>query len=194
MEKIKNFFKQPVVREYLDWMAHILLSVVAALLIVKYVFQITIVNGESMERCLQNGDKLIVEKFVYKFKGLKRGDIVVINKPQDLENEHTPIIKRIAALGGDSIEIKGGSVYVNEKKLDESYINGSYTNYIMPEYQKMVVPDDCIYVLGDNRMPNASLDSRIFGPVNLKKVDGRAVFRFWPFDTFGKLKVNEISD
>lgn len=186
---IKEFLKRPWVRECLDWTVHILLAVLVAILIVNYVFQITIVNGNSMERYLHDGDRLIVEKFVYKFRGLKRGDIVVINKPQDLEDERTPIIKRVAALEGDKIEIRDKSVYVNDKKIDEPYINGTDTSYIMPQYQKMVVPKDCIYVLGDNRMPRESLDSRTFGPVSLKKVEGRAVFRFYPFSGFGKLKI-----
>ena len=187
---IKEFFKKPAVRECVDFIVYYILpAIVVALLIVNYVFQITIVNGNSMEKYLHDGDRLIVEKFVYKFRGLKRGDIVIINKPQDLENERTPIIKRIAAVEGDLVEIRGGSVYVNEKKLDEPYINGTSTSYIMPQYQRVIVPDGHVYVLGDNRMPNESLDSRIFGPVSLKKIDGRAVFRFYPFSDFGRLKL-----
>ena len=164
-----------------------LLAVVIGVLIVKYVFQITIVNGNSMEKYLHNGNRLIVEKFIYKMNGLKRGEIVIINKPRDIENERTPIIKRVIALEGDVIEIKDGNVYVNNEKVEEPYINGEKTHAIVPEYQSLVVPKGHIYVLGDNRMPNESLDSRIFGPVSLEKVEGRAVLRFYPFSQFGKL-------
>ena len=108
-----------------------------------------------------------------------------------METERTPVIKRIAALEGDSIEIRDGSVYVNDKKLEEPYINGTYTSYMMPQHQKVVVPTGHIYVLGDNRMPNESLDSRIFGPVSLEKVEGRAVFRLYPFSGFGSLKLKK---
>ena len=166
-----------------------LLAVVIGVLIVNYVFQITIVNGNSMEKYLHNGNRLIVEKFIYKMNGLKRGEIVIINKPRDIENERTPIIKRVVALEGDVIEIKDGNVYVNNEKIEEPYINGEKTYAIVPEYQSLVVPQGHIYVLGDNRMPNESLDSRIFGPVSLKKVEGRAVLRFYPFSQFGRLKL-----
>lgn len=167
------------------------LAVVIGLLIVKYVFQITIVNGNSMERYLHNGNRLIVEKFIYKKSGLSRGDIVIIDKPRDIPNERSPIIKRVAAVEGDIIEIKDGNVYVNNNKLDEPYINGTETYAINPEYQSVVVPKDCIYVLGDNRKPNESLDSRVFGPVNIKKVEGRAVLRFFPINQFGRLRLEK---
>ena len=194
MEKIKKFLKDPVVREALDWIAHIGIAVVIAILIVSYVIQITIVMGSSMEKCLHDGDRLIVEKFVYKFKGLNRGDIVVINNPRETKGENTPVIKRIAGLEGDLIEIKDGSVYVNNEKLVEPQINGTYTYADGDDVlgnKKVVVPEGHIYVLGDNREPYASMDSRVYGPVNLKKVEGRAVFRFWPFKSFGKLKLQE---
>lgn len=154
-------------------------------------FQITIVNGSSMEKYLHNGNRLIVEKFIYKRTGLSRGDIVIIDKPRDLAYERSPIIKRVAAVAGDTIEIKNGNVYVNNEKLDEPYINGTYTYAINPEYQSVTVPEGCIYVLGDNRMPNESLDSRVFGPVSLKKVDGRAVLRFFPIKQFGRLTLEK---
>lgn len=192
MEKINEFLKKPIVREVLDWAVHILLAVVIAVFIVNYVFQITIVNGSSMERCLHDGDRLIVEKFVYKFRGLKRGDIVTINEPSGAKNENSPVIKRVAALEGDLIEIKDGSVYVNNKKLDEPYINGTET-IIEPErdmsYGRVKVPEGHIFVLGDNRTRGGSYDSRSFGPVSIKKVGGRAVFRLFPFSGFGRLKV-----
>ena len=144
-----------------------------------------------MEKYLHNGNRLIVEKFIYKRSGLKRGEIVIINKPRDLPYERSPIIKRVAALEGDIIELKDGNVYVNNQKLDEPYINGTQTFAINPEYQSLVVPEGCIYVLGDNRMPNESLDSRVFGPVSLEKVEGRAVLRFFPFSQFGSLKLEK---
>lgn len=186
---VKELLKKPIIREILDWTFHMLLAVVIGVLIVKYVFQITIVSGNSMEKYLHNGNRLIVEKFIYKMNGLKRGEIVIINRPRDIEDERTPIIKRVIALEGDVIEIKDGNVYVNNEKIDEPYINGTTTYGIVPEYQSLVVPEGYVYVLGDNRMPNESLDSRIFGPVSLKKVEGRAVLRFYPFAQFGKLKL-----
>lgn len=186
---IKEFFKNDIVKEIIDWVVHVFIAIVIGIFIVKYVFQVTIVNGNSMERCLHNGNRLIVEKFIFKRVGIKRGEIVTINKPREIENERTPIIKRVVAIAGDTVEIKNGRVYINGEEINEPYINGTYTQAIVEEYKNVVVPEGYIYVLGDNRLPNESLDSRIFGPVSIKKVEGRAVFRFYPFKQFGKLKV-----
>jgi len=186
LERVKEFFKKPIVRVYFNWLLHIGMAVIVALLIVTYVCQRTTVDGTSMETSLHHGDELILEKFVYKFKGLKRGDIVSIKSPDGVECKGELLIKRIVALEGDSIEIKEGIVYVNNEKLDEPYIKGDYTR-CNSSYNDMVVPKGYIYVLGDNRMPNASLDSRFFGPISLKDVYGRAVFRFWPLSHFGRL-------
>lgn len=186
---IKKFFKNEVVKEVVDWVVHVFFAIAIGTFIVKYVFQVTIVHGNSMEKCLHNGNRIIVEKFIFKRTGIKRGDIVTINKPRDLENERTPVIKRVVAIAGDEVEIKEGSVYINGEKINEPYINGTYTEGIEEEYQKIVVPEGKIYVLGDNRIHNGSMDSRIFGPISIKKVEGRAVLRFYPFRQFGKLKV-----
>ncbi|MBP5427622.1 MAG: signal peptidase I [Clostridiales bacterium] len=173
---------------WFDWIVHIVIAFVLGLFVVRYVFQITIVNGNSMERYLHNGNRLIMEKFVYKVTGIKRGNIIIINKPRDLENERSPIIKRVVGIAGDLVEIKNGGVYINGEKIDEPYINGINTYPIDLAYQNIVVPEGYVYVLGDNRLPNESLDSRTFGPINLKKVEGRAVLRFYPFSQFEVLK------
>ena len=186
---IKKLLKNEVVKEVIDWVVHVFFAIAIGIFIVKYVVQVTIVHGSSMERCLHNGNRVIVEKFIFKRTGIKRGDIVTINKPRDLENEKTPVIKRVVAIAGDEVEIKEGNVYVNGEKINEPYINGTYTHIICEEYQKLVVPYGKIYVLGDNRLPNASMDSRSYGPVSTKKVEGRAILRFYPFKQFGRLKV-----
>jgi len=180
--------KQIILKEILDWVIHISLAIIIGILIVKFVAQITIVSGNSMETTLQNGDRLIVEKLSVKFGSIKEGDIVTINHPQDFPNERSPIIKRVIGIENDVIEFKNGKVFVNDKQLEEHYINGDLTNESNNmDYNKITVKKGQIFVLGDNRLPGKSLDSRIFGPIDIEKVGGKAVLRIMPFAKAGKI-------
>ncbi|MFZ5989799.1 MAG: signal peptidase I [Bacillota bacterium] len=177
-------------KEALDWIAHIAIAIVIGFLIVTYVAQITVVNGSSMEKTLHNSDRLIIEKISPRFGKLNRGDIVTINAPKNdpqLSLEKSPIIKRVIGVEGDTVEIRDGKVYVNGEALEEDYINGAATLEVEHRYSKVQVPKGYIYVMGDNRLKNASLDSRKFGLVKLDYVGGKAVLRFFPFDKLGLL-------
>lgn len=182
--EIKN---KKILGEIIDWALHIIIAVVIGLLIVKYVAQITIVNKTSMLPTLQDGNVLIVEKISQKLGKLHRGDIVTINDIVVGEKKEI-IVKRIIALENDTVEIKDGKVYVNDKELKENYINGNTTLEVNPQYSKLIVPKGYIYVLGDNRLPGQSLDSRTFGPVKVKQVRGKVIFRLLPLNKFGKVK------
>lgn len=167
-------------KEALDWLLHIGIALLAGFLIVTFVAQRTLVHDISMEPTLVEGDNLIVEKLSPRFGGLGRGDIIVFNVPE----ENRQLIKRLIALEGDKVEIKNGKVYVNDKALDEDYLDGVETQPAgFPEYSSLVVKKGFVYVLGDNR-PN-SKDSRILGPVETSRISGRAVFRFYPLNKIG---------
>ena len=181
-------FKNPVVREILDWALHIVFAIVVGLLIVNYVAQITIVHGSSMEPTLQDGNILMIEKITPRFGSLHRGDIITLNVPEDVGEAKKTIIKRVVGLGGDTVEIKGGKVYVNGSELKEDYINGNTTLSENPQYDKVTVPKGQVFVLGDNRLPYASMDGRTIGPKDIKKVGGRAIFRILPLNKMGLLK------
>jgi len=174
----------------LDWAAHIIIAVLIGLFIVNFVAQITIVNGSSMETTLHNGDRLIIEKISPRFGWLKRGDIVTINDYPGLDSDRKPIIKRIIGLEGDKVEIRDGKVYVNGEALEEDYINVDVegTLEVNENYSELYVPEGHIYVLGDNRLPGQSKDSRTFGSVDIKNVGGKAIFRFFPLDKIGTFK------
>lgn len=174
-------------KEIIDWAVHILLAVFIGLFIVTFVAQRTIVDGNSMLPTLNHGDQLIVEKITPRLNKLKRGDLVTLYIPEYLEEGKDYVVKRIVAMGNDKVEIKDGKLYVNGEEVKEDYINGSVTEGINPEYSSFTVPPDCVYVLGDNRLPHASLDSRSIGPINKKKVIGRVIFRYYPFDKAGKI-------
>jgi signal peptidase I len=176
------------IKELLDWIMHIAVAVLAGLLIVTFVAQRTIVFNYSMEPTLYQGDNLIVEKLGPRLGRLKSGDIVTIKDASDfLSEEGKTIIKRIIAVENDIVEIKEGNVYVNGKRLNESYINGDTTKTVRKEYSDYFkIPEGHVYVLGDNRAANI-IDSRSIGAIAVEKVQGRAVFRIYPFDRIGIL-------
>lgn len=176
---------KPVVREILDWALHIAVAIFIGIFIVTFVGQRTIVYGNSMEPTLQHNDQLIIEKLSSRFNRLDRGDIVTIYVPEFLDDGKDTIIKRIIGVAGDKVEIKDGKVYINGLELEEDYINGTSTGTVDEKFSSVIVPEGYVYVLGDNRLPNASKDSRSIGPVPLSRIKGKAVLRYYPLEKFG---------
>lgn len=192
-ESTKNDESDKVKKEVFEWLDVLVTALVAVVLIFSLVFRIATIDGTSMLNTLNNGDKVIVVDCGYT---PKRGDIVVVSR--NIENSvraektsELPIIKRIIALGGDTVNIDfdTGIVYVNGEKIDEPYIR-------MPTTQKkdidfpVYVPEGYIFVMGDNR--ENSLDSRSSyigenGMIHSRYILGRAVFRVFPFDKIGGL-------
>ena len=95
-------------------------------------------------------------------------------------------IKRVIGLPGDHIEIKDGKVYINDAELDEPYLQLDVTtNVELNQYHDLVVPENCVFVMGDNR--DHSTDSRAFGCIPLDKIEGKVWIRFWPLNLFGTI-------
>lgn len=165
-----------------------MIAVLVGFFIVTFVGQRTIVNGQSMEPTLHDKDQLIIEKISPRFGMLHHGDIITIDvrDHKDVVRE-SPIIKRIIGVAGDTVEVRNGKVYVNDKELEEGYINGNKTDVVEEQFAKVTVQKGTVYVMGDNRLPNGSLDSRTIGPLEIKKVGGKAILRFYPFKDFGTL-------
>jgi signal peptidase I len=187
-QKLSNMKK-----EIIDWALHIVGAVLIALLIVKFVAQVTVVIGSSMEPTLHNYNKLMMEKITPRFGTLKVGDIVVVEAAKELVEHnntasHSPLIKRVVGVEGDRVKVLNGKVYVNGEEKKENYINGDFT-YIDSEDEgrEVIVPKDSIYVMGDNRPQGGSIDSRILGTFNKDRVLGRVIVRLFPFDEFGGL-------
>lgn len=133
------------------------------------------VDGSSMEPTLHSGEFVIVNKLSYKFSEAIIGDVIVFHFPRDPEQEY---IKRVIGLPGDRVEIQDGNVYVNDRPIEENYIAAD------PAYEAIwEVPEDSLFVLGDNR--NNSSDSHNWGPVPLDFVVGKAVFVYWPPTEWG---------
>lgn len=175
-----------VKKELIDWLVHIALAIVITLFIINYIGQFTIVKGDSMLPTLKDGNVLIIEKITQRFGRIKQGDIVVVKIPDLLGKGKTYAVKRVIATEGQRVEIRDGKVYVDNEELDEQYITGNDT-FATGQFSDMVVPDNCIYVLGDNRLPGASKDSRTFGPVDKSKIAGRVIFRIFPLSEIGRV-------
>ncbi len=148
------------------------LAAIIALLTVQFVVQPTIVEGNSMEPIVSNGERLLVNKIIYRFSTPERGDIVVL-KTGDNRAEY---LKRIVGLPGEEVEIRRGLTYINGEILEEPYLK----ERMIGEFGPYVIPEGNFFVLGDNR--NNSLDSRSpsLGFVSVEQISGRADFVFWP--------------
>ena len=157
----------------------IVAAILIAFLITHFIVASTVVEGSSMEDSLHSGDRLFVFKQGITAEGLHRGDIVVFHAP----DENRDYIKRVVALPDEYVQIEDGMVYINGKRLEESYINTSFTH--AAKNASWLVGKDQLFVLGDNRQEGASRDSRYFGTISVKSIVGRAVFRYFPFDAFG---------
>ena len=130
---------------------------------------------------LENGDRVFVNKIGYIIGEPELGDIVIFKTPEDGK---TSYVKRVIGLPGDQVEIVDGIVYVNDKPLSEPYIADQPFN----DFALETVPDDRIFVLGDNR--NHSKDSRDYhvGFVPMDNLVGKAVWRIWPLDSLSAIK------
>lgn len=147
-----------------------------------------IVNGDSMKTTLFDGEVLILNKISYRFNEIKRYDIVVIDESLLEKNvKDKLIIKRIIGLPGDKVEYKDGSLYINDKEVEDKYAKTETKDFDMHSICNCsIIPDNSYLVLGDNR--EVSKDSRIIGLINKKYIKGKVNFRIFPLDSIGKVK------
>ena len=141
------------------------------------------VEGHSMEPSFHDNNYIVVSKLTYKFKEISRGDVIVFEYPLAPDED---FIKRVIGLPGDQIEVRGGAVYLNGEILKEDYIKSAPIR----EQPTFVVPENMIYVMGDNR--NNSSDSRSWGPLPIENIIGKTVFIYWPLSDFGIIDYSEI--
>ena len=179
--------KEDWIREGKEWLQSILVALVLTLIIRTYVVQAFKIPSGSMRPTLMEGDKLFVNKFVYRFHEPERGDIVVFKYPQDPKKD---FIKRFVASGGEEVEIRDGKIIVNGKALDDPGTFGKFYYYNHDPFggpsDKIKVPENSYYVLGDNSAN--STDSRFWGFVPKKNLVGKALSRWWPLNRVGNLK------
>ncbi|HHY47531.1 MAG TPA: signal peptidase I [Firmicutes bacterium] len=167
--------------ELLEYLQAFLIAIILAAFIITFVAQSFVVQGSSMEPTLHNGERLLVNKFIYRFSEPERGQIIVFRFPA---NPKRKFIKRVIGIAGDIVAVKDGKVILNGKPLDEPYILDSTLGDWGPE----IVPDGRVFVLGDNR--NNSEDSRYpdVGFVPIKNVVGQAFVIYWPPTRIGLVR------
>jgi signal peptidase I len=166
-------------KELRDWLMSLAIAIIVAMLFQNYVYAQSQVHNVSMQNTLVAGQRLIEDKWSYRFHSPERGDIVIINGPES----ELRLVKRVIGLPGDVIDIREGEVYINGEKLYEDYAKGN-TFAGMYEVPFTVEPG-YLFVMGDNR--EHSMDSRELGPIKLSSIEGKAVFRIWPINKFGGL-------
>lgn len=155
----------------------LVIAIVLAAVIRFFIFQPFYIPSSSMEPTLVPGDRIIVNKFLYRFTEPARGDVVVFKYPKDPKRD---FIKRIVGLPGDTLEIRNSMLYVNGELVEEPYLSPGIT---FPDFGPVQIPADAYYTFGDNR--NNSEDSRFWGEVPAENMLGKAVVIYWPLSRLG---------
>lgn len=167
------------------WLGELVLMVAIAFLLATgirtFIVQPYVVPTGSMIPTIELQDRVIANKFIYRFKEPAPGDIVVLDDPTG--NVQT-LIKRVIATEGQTVDLRDGQVVVDGVVLDEPYTHG-LPSEPMSLQMPYTVPPDSVWVMGDNRTNSA--DSRVFGAVSLSEIKGKAIFTYWPPDRMGPL-------
>src|SRR5258705_6903939 len=164
-----------------SWLRDLVISLAVAIFIIIFLYQPVKVEGTSMMPGLEDQERIFVNKFVYRWEPIARGDIVVFRYPRDISKSY---IKRVIGVAGDRVRIDNGQVYVNGEAVEEDYVPSDYAD--ARSYPEITVPRGAFFVLGDHR--TMSNDSRDFGPVNERFIYGKAVFGYWPMEKVGRLR------
>jgi len=169
-------------RGLLGTVAEVLIIVAAAfaiaMLVQAFIVKPFTIPSESMEPTVMVGDRVLVNRLVYHLHGPRPGDVIVFHEPGQPPSA-TPLIKRVVAVGGDTVAVHNGFLYLNGKQQAEPFIMG---HPILGEFAQVAVPAGYLWVMGDNR--NDSADSRVFGPVGVKAIIGEAFAVYWPLNHF----------
>jgi len=183
------------VRGILEWVGVIAGAFVFALVVKTFLFQAYYIPSPSMEATLEISDRIIVNKLSYQLHDVNRGDVIVFKNPEGASRGVEDLIKRVVGLPGETVQVQGGRVYIDETLLLEPYlaaqdITGSFSKPpgcvgINDAPDQCTVADGYVFVMGDNR-PNSN-DSRIFGPIPVDSIEGRAFLRVWPLGRLERL-------
>lgn len=172
--------------EVLEWIKAIVIALILVFLIRWLLFKPFIVDGPSMQPTFHTGERVIVNEILYDIRTPERGEVIVFHVP----SEGRDFIKRVIAVGGDTVKVEGDVVTVNGEVIDEPYIqdaieaahnnNQLYNNTDFPNetITEGTVPEGHVFAMGDNR--SDSKDSRMIGYVPLEDIIGRADLIFWP--------------
>ncbi len=163
------------------WLRDLILSLLLAFIVIFFLYQPVQVEGTSMMPRFSNHERIFINKFIYRFEPIQRGDVVVFWYPLDTSKSY---IKRVVGLPGEWVTIMEGRVFIDGKPLQEPYVPTEYAD--RRSYSPVHVEPDHYYVLGDRR--ESSNDSRVWGTVDRQFIYGKAVFVYWPFNDFGPVE------
>ena len=165
----------------------LVLTLVIFFVIQNFVAQPFQVKGSSMERTFVESDYVLVDRLTPRWSPYARGQVVVFQPPANWTGPKEPFIKRVIGVGGDTVEVRDGQVFVNGVALDEPYLFHNDAGLVETteagDQTRWVVPEGELFAMGDHRQ--VSEDSRVFGPIPVSSVIGRGVVRYWPLSEFG---------
>lgn len=174
-----------MVKEILEWVKTIGMSIIIALVITMFI-RPTLVKGYSMFPTLEPNNYLIINKIPYMIHEPERGDIVVFRSTLETsEGKKKDLIKRIVAISGDTIKIKDSVVYINDEKIEEPYINGGYTN---GDLKELTIKKGKVFVMGDNRSKSKDSRDKSVGQVDVESIRGKVLVRLFPFNRVGSVQ------
>ena len=162
--------------ELIAWFKTLASAAVYATLIVTFGFQVARVEGMSMAPTLEDQDRLIVNKLIYRLESPRRSDIVMLYYPLDPDKS---FVKRIIGEEGDTVRVVDGRTYVNDVPVPDDYVPSEFRSH--DDWGPQVIPEGYYFVMGDHR--NNSSDSRHWGYVPKKYIIGKVQLRWWPIPT-----------
>jgi signal peptidase I len=164
-----------------SWVRDLVFCLLVCFFVIVFLYQPVKVEGGSMEPGLEDQERIVINKLVYRWENIGHSDIIVFRYPRDPRKS---FIKRVIGLPGDRIRIAFGHVFVNGQQVEEAYVPEDFMD--TRSYPETVVPANAYFVLGDHR--SMSNDSREFGPVPRSYIYGKAVFGYWPMEKLGVLR------
>ncbi|MBI4464560.1 MAG: signal peptidase I [Acidobacteria bacterium] len=167
--------------DFRSWTRDLFVSLSIAGVVIVFLYQPVKVEGNSMMPELTDQERIFINKFVYRFEAIQRGDVVVFWYPLDPSKSY---IKRVVGLPGETVQLAYGEVFVNGRKLNEPYVTPEYRDG--QNLGPIHIPEGEFFVLGDHR--NSSNDSRVWGNVERRFIYGKAVFVYWPVGQLGILR------
>jgi signal peptidase I len=178
-------------RGFLEWISVIGVALLVAVVIRVFLLQQFYISGPSMETTMFSDNRVLVNKLAYRLGEIDRGDVVVFDRaiPNGNEIQHDDLIKRVIALGGETVSISKCVVFINGVELAEPYLPKRDTEMTDPadrcstvDMEAIVLEIDEIFLMGDNRPQ--SFDSRMFGPIKKDLIIGQAFVLLWPLGEF----------
>lgn len=179
MSRREQSLERRLVVSAYDWVGTVVVALAVFSILLTYFFRIVGVDGDSMLPTLNNGDRLLLSAMDTEYK---HGDIVVVDRYTD-----KPLIKRVIAVAGDTIDITSdGVVSINGSVIEEPYIQGTTILYDFPG--TLTVPSGYLFVMGDNRSMSKDSRKAEIGLISVKDVVGTALYCVWPLQSFGEIE------